>query len=369
MKTPILLSNSDISEISRQMGLDAQMDGLIERLERAFCEYDQKTCDIPTRDGFHYEKPYIGLVEWMPLMLRGKSIMMKMVGYHPENPTIHKLPTILSAISLFDAHTGQLKVMADGTFLTALRTGAASAVASRILADPESGTIGLIGTGAQAMAQLHAISRVFPIKKALIFDNNPTVARSFLGRIAPLGMDSISISVEPLERVVSEADILCIATTVGKNQGPVFQDSIPIKRGLHINAVGSDLPGKTEVPVGHLKRSFVCPDFRPQALIEGECQQLEVTEVGPELHQLVKNRSHYRGKQKELTVFDSTGFALEDHVVLEYFLELSIRFGIGTPLDLNNVPEDPYNTYESVFSSTGRDKKESQKHFLTSFGV
>ena len=370
MNKSIFLSNKDIAELSLQMGLNTQMDALIERMDLAFRDYNEEQCLIPARDGFRYDVPHTGLVEWMPLMRRGENVMMKMVGYHPSNPVIHKLPTILSTVSLFDVQTGRMKVMADGTFLTCLRTGAASAIASRLLANPNSRTVGLIGAGAQAMSQIHALSRIFELDKAMVYDIDPKVSNSFARRVEPLNMRQIAISVEALERVVAEADILCIATTVEKNKGPVFDKSIPLNPGLHINAVGSDLPGKIEVPHPILKRSFVCPDFLSQALAEGECQQLKKGLVGPELHELVKDPSLCAGKRNKLTVFDSTGFALEDLIALEFLLEQSIRFGVGMPLDLNTVPNDPYNSYEEVFSAAVTDESfYSLKQYRTSLGA
>ena len=354
MNHPIFLSDKDVAELACSFGLNKLMDGLIERLETAFFEYCPEHCVIPPRDGFHYHDPYVGLVEWMPLMKSQESVLMKIVGYHPDNPITHKLPTILSTSSLFDVQTGQMKVLTDGTFLTALRTGAASAIASRHLAVADSSTLGLIGNGAQAMSQLHALSRLFPLKRVLLFDTDVVVSQTFAQRIAPLKMRHLDIRIESLQTVVEESDILCVATAVEKDKGPVFDDSLPHKSWLHINAVGSDLPGKIEVPKSFLQRSLVCPDFLSQAMVEGECQQLEETEVGPDLHELLKNQKDFEDYKAKTTVFDSTGFALEDHVVLEFLLELSIKYSIGTPLDLNHEPTDPYNPYETAFLHSKR---------------
>ena len=352
MQPPIFLSTSDVTQLTSKVGIDLLMDSLIERLERAFKEYDETTCKIPARDGFHYDNPRTGLVEWMPLLQRGESVMMKMVGYHPDNPSKFNLPTILSTFSLFDVDTGQVKVIADGTFLTCLRTGAASAIASRILANPKSSVLGLVGAGAQAMSQLHALSRIFPLRKVLVYDNNLEVGNSFEDRMKPLSISDIKIEVAPLEKVVSESGIICTATTVEKGAGPVFEDSIPLQEGAHINAVGSDLPGKVELPATLLKKSYVSPDFLAQASIEGECQQLKRNQVGQELHTLIKRPGAFRKYQKSLTVFDSTGFALEDQVALELVYEQALKHRVGLPLDLRSQPDDPYNPYEDVIAAT-----------------
>ena len=360
MHPPILLSDYDIAETIRQVGLDAYMDTLIEKLEQAFAGYHKKVYSIPARDGFRYSDPCTGLIEWMPLMQCRQSVLMKMVGYHPDNPSVYGQPTILSSLSLFDVQSGQIKALADGTLLTSLRTGAASAVASKLMADPESSILGLIGAGAQAVTQLHALSRVFPLEQVLIYDTDPAVSTSFAERVAPLQLNAIQIKSVSLDQVVNQADILCTATSVAIGAGPVFAPQTSLKPSIHINAIGSDLPGKTELPLETLKNSFVCPDFLDQAMAEGECQQLSADPqlgkqiIGPELHELVQNPGKFKFLQQKVTVFDSTGFALEDHVAMEHLLQQARIFGLGTPLEWETTCKDPYNPYEIVFSKSAK---------------
>ena len=121
------LCAKDVSDLVRLIGVDRIMDELLERFEKACREYDPATCLIPSRTGFHYQHPHSGLVEWMPLMSRGDRILMKMVGYHPQNPEIYQVPTILCTLALFDARTGLLVAAADGTLLTATALVAAAA--------------------------------------------------------------------------------------------------------------------------------------------------------------------------------------------------------------------------------------------------
>ena len=132
-KKTLVLSSQDIQTIVEHNGLNAIMDALIEQLYSALLHYDREKIQIPARSGFHYEKPHVGLVEWMPLMNKGKEVCLKLVGYHPSNPSIHDLPTIVSTIQSYDTSTGHLSAIMDGVLLTALRTGAASAVASRLM--------------------------------------------------------------------------------------------------------------------------------------------------------------------------------------------------------------------------------------------
>ena len=130
MKT-LLLSQSDLHEIVSRVGVDRMMDQLIGRLRAALIAFDDAETEIPVRTGFHYEAPVPGLIEWMPLLAKNDSVLMKVVGYHPDSPDRLRLPTILSTLSRYDPNSGHLLALADGTFLTAMRTGAASALASQ----------------------------------------------------------------------------------------------------------------------------------------------------------------------------------------------------------------------------------------------
>jgi ornithine cyclodeaminase/alanine dehydrogenase-like protein (mu-crystallin family) len=276
----------------------------------------------------------------MPVSEQGVATI-KIVGYNPGNPIRHNLPTIISTISLYDTNTAQLKAIADGNLLTSIRTGAASAIGSRLLAKDGSDTVGLIGAGCQAVTQLHALSRVFDIKKVYVYDVDHSVARSFAARVDFLNLD---IEITTLAVLQRESDIICTATSVGIDDGPVFTSEF-LKDHVHINAIGADLPGKIEVPLDLLQRSLVCPDFLEQALVEGECQQLEMSEIGPEIIDVVKNPERYRAHKSKSTVFDSTGFALEDQVAMNILIELLEEFGLGQNVRIEHYTSDPKNPY------------------------
>lgn len=347
-----VLSAADVQEIVRRVGLNELMDEMIAQLTSALRTYDPNQTVIPVRTGFSYSRPHTGLVEWMPLFQKQEQIMVKAVGYHPHNPQRYHLPTVLSTLSAYDPATGHLTAMMDGTFMTALRTGAASAIASQYLAMPESSTLGLIGLGAQAVTQLHALSRRFALSQVLIFDVEATAVHSFAERVRCLDLGDIEIHSAPLPAVSARSDILCTATSVPVHKGPVFADK-DIQPWLHVNAVGADFPGKFEVPMSLLERSFICPDFREQALQEGECQRLEnVDEMGSELHEVVQNPERYLGYQHQSTVFDSTGFALEDQVAMNLLLDYATDLQMGTYVALESAYADVKNPY-SFMTETG----------------
>lgn len=342
-KKTLILSAENVNAIVQAYGLNQLMDTLIEKTTLAIKNYSKKYIDVPIRSGFNYEGKNPGLVEMMPVHIKDSEVVIKVVGYHPKNPKNFDLPTILSSISSYDTKTGHLKGLADGVLLTALRTGAASAIATKRLAKPNSSILGLIGCGAQSITQLHALSRFFDIKKVLLFDVDKYAMNSFSQRSAMLNLD-LDVVFSSIEEIVKESDIVCTETSIDAGEGPLFSN-LETQPHLHINAVGSDFPGKVEVPLDFLKQSLVCPDFLEQAKIEGECQRLEDSEIGPNLAKLVQNSDVYHYAKKERTVFDSTGWALEDQIVMDLFIELAKKFNIGQEIALENISDDAKNPY------------------------
>ena len=342
----LILSCADVQQIVRHYGLDHLMDTLIARLEQAMREFDPLETVIPVRSGFHYSRPQTGLIEWMPLLKQERQVMIKVVGYHPRNPFINGHPTIISTISSYDTASGRLVAVMDGVLSTALRTGAASAIATRLMAHPDSTTLGLIGCGAQAVTQLHALTRVFPIKKVLFFDVDTRAAQSFPER-CEFFIGGIEMIPSSISDIVRTSDILCTATSIDVGAGPLFSN-IETKPFVHINAIGSDFPGKTELPIDLLKECFVCPDFRAQAIVEGECQQLQPKNIGPDIVEVVRNPGQYDHVRKGRSVFDSTGWALEDNVAMELFLEYATKLGLGQFIEIENLPEVANNPYHFV---------------------
>lgn len=340
----MIVGREDIARIVDTVGLDPLMDEMIERLTAAINSFDETITWVRTRDGFHYKEPDLGLLEWMPVLQSGEATTIKVVGYHPLNPTSHELPTILSTISVYETASGHLKGLADGTFLTALRTGAASAVASRVLARPDSRILGLVGCGAQSITQLHALLRVFPIDQVLVYDAHHRNAETLRVRATEFLPPNIEIKEVPLDVLIQEADIACTSTSLGIGEGPLFED-LATKPWLHINAVGSDFPGKVELPTALLKRALVCPDVREQAVKEGECQVLAAEEIGPSLAHVVAHPSAYASWQEDLTVFDSTGWALGDQVAMQLLMQHADALGLGTKMALEDIGDDPLDPY------------------------
>ncbi len=341
----MLLTVHDIRQIVAAMGIQTLMREMINALENAFRCYDPLTTQVPARAGFSYDQPFTGLLEWMPVLVHGQTVTVKMVGYHPHNPDQHELPTILSSIGTYDVRTGQLLALMDGTFLTALRTGAASGLAASYLAHPDSRVMGIVGAGAQAVTQLHAVAELFAIQKVCIYDVDKSATASFMNRTRFLGIPVQVMADDQLDELVRSADILCTATSTAIGSPPVFADTVT-KPWLHINAIGSDFPGKTELPLTLVERAIVHPDFTEQALKEGESQRLVVDALGPPLYEVVQAPDKYAAERERLTIFDSTGWALEDAVAAELLLSHARRLQLGQTLHIQHTSTDPLNPYD-----------------------
>jgi ornithine cyclodeaminase/alanine dehydrogenase-like protein (mu-crystallin family) len=344
-----ILGLDGLAIVLADVGLTALLDQLIERLVAACDRFDPDITETFDRAGFRYDKPDLGLIEWMPAMEVGRRVSVKLVGYHPTNPVERGVPSVMSTTSLHDTTDGRMLALCESTFLTALRTGAASAVATDVLAAVDAATVGVVGCGAQAVTQVHAISRVRPVRRVLAFDANPDVARSLHHRLQfdDLGHGILVevVDAEHVQRILGESDILVTATSVDIGAPAVLPDG-DHQPWLHVNAVGADFPGKLELPESLVRRALVCPDVIAQCLAEGEAQRLDRDQLGPDLATLVRERLVWQHHRHGLTVFDSTGWALEDLVAAELVLDHAERLGAGVEVELQPMPTDPYDPYE-----------------------
>ncbi|MEU5980025.1 ornithine cyclodeaminase family protein [Streptomyces sp. NPDC047315] len=348
----LLIGRADVERVLAEVGRDVLMDRVIERLTKGLTELGQGGHEFsPPRGGFDRHDPVPGVLEWMPHFVSGQGITIKTVAYSPENPQRHRLPTIVGTLARYDCVTGRLLALADGIVLTAIRTGAASAVASSLLARPDSTVVGLIGAGAQSVTQLHALTRRFPVERVLVWDVRTENAASLAARTAFLG---VPVTIARPKDILARADIISTATSTGVGQAPVVPHG-EYRSHLHINAIGSDLVGKTELPRSLLRAAFVCPDHPEQALREGECQQLVGDDaapgvIGPSLGELCASAARAAANRDRLTVFDSTGFALEDHLALDVLLEIVDELGIGSRVQLESRPGDAFDPYSPTGS-------------------
>jgi L-lysine cyclodeaminase len=342
--TTRVLGAADIALLVRLRGLDAVMIELIDRMRDTIAAYDPQRCIAPVRAGFQYQEPASGLIEWMPVMDLGRIVSVKTVGYHPSNPLTRAIPSVIATTSLYDPATGRLSAILDATLLTALRTGAAAAVATDVLAVEGPVVVGVLGCGAQAVSQLHAIDKVRHIERVLAFDVDGDAAASFARRLQFLDRPVKTVSAAERELLLTETDVLVTATTVEVGGGPVIADGAH-RPWLHVNAIGSDFPGKQELPSALLRRAIICPDVPEQCRAEGEAQWVPGQTLGPDLAALVQQASDFVSLREQLTVFDSTGWSLEDMVVAEMMLDHAAALGIGTSVELQATGGDPRDPY------------------------
>lgn len=344
----LCLDVHDLTAVIQSTGLDWFMDQLIDHLRTAFRNYDEAEVQHLTRDGFSYTSPKMGLVEWMPAMTVGQMVAIKTVGYHPDNPGDRQLPSVLATTSVYDTNTGRLVAVCEATMLTALRTGAASAVMTDAMTSPGPITLGVVGCGAQAVTQILAISRIRPIERLVVADTNRRVAETLGERLPtvalPPGLAPTVLDISDFTELVPELDVLCTCTSVDVEKGPVIELH-GAKPGLHVNAVGSDFPGKIELPIDYLRSAVVVPDDTAQCLVEGESQQLEAHEVGPDMVEVLTDPAH-RELVNQRTVFDSTGWSFEDLIAVELFVRHATDLGLGTTIAFQHKPLDPYNPLE-----------------------
>ena len=344
----LLLDVDDLAHVLDDVGLDVFMDQLIDRLRQDIGGFDPAVVETQVRKGFNYSEPETGLVEWMPTMIAGDVVAVKTVGYHPANPIRRGLPSVLASTALYDTSTGGLVALSEATLLTALRTGAASAVVTAAVTANKPIRLGVVGCGAQAVSQIHAISRVRPIDSIIVTDIDPSVAAT-LGDRLPLGIplpevhDSASFN-----GLVGSLDVLVTATSVPQGAGPVV-DLSGAGDHLHINAVGADFPGKRELPIDYVRAAVVIADDVEQCLIEGESQGLSRVELGPDMVEVLgRDWEALHGQQ---TIFDSTGWAYEDLIVSTLFMAHAVRLDRGRVVELQRAPKDPFDPYETIRST------------------
>jgi L-lysine cyclodeaminase len=335
-------SESEIAKVITDFGPDAVMDRLIDGVRTGFLAMGNGTISHVARAGFSRDR---NLIEWMPVSTHEGSAIIKIVSYCPKNPIEVNLPTICALIVEVDPARGQIQTVAEGWLLTAMRTGAASAVASELLAMPNSSTLGLIGCGCQAVTQAHALSRVFPLRRILSHDIDPHASEGLRRRLGFLG---VAIEVATPEEIEVSADIICTATTAEVGAPPVLEGR-KLRPHVHINAVGSDFHGKVELPRSLVRSAFVAADCLDQAGLEGECQHFSADELrngrAIPLESLISRPADYIHLRDRLTIFDSTGIAMQDAVALKTFLDLAAELKLESNLIGNgtkNNPQDPY---------------------------
>ncbi|WP_338723396.1 ornithine cyclodeaminase [Devosia sp. XK-2] len=279
----------------------------------------------------------IGVIELMPTS-DGSLYSFKYVNGHPSNPKQGKL-TVTAFGVLSDVLTGYPQLISEMTLLTALRTAATSAYAAKLLARPESRVMALIGTGAQSEFQTLAFLELLGIREVVVFDPDPAAVEKYRRNTAAFRLTVRTA--RSAADAVAGADIVTVCTAVKGRQAIISRNML--KPGVHINAIGGDCPGKTELNSDVLENAEVFVEFTPQTRIEGEIQQMGPDFAVTELWEVETGRKAGRTGAKAITVFDSVGFAVEDFSALRLVHDL--MEGRGKWLDLVPELDNPKDLY------------------------
>ncbi len=308
----------------------------ISAMREAFAQLADGRANIPARIALP-----VPHVHGMLLVMPGRSDLPhrlggKLVSVFPEN-TEKGLPLIHACMMLLDPQTGAPKALLEGTTLTAIRTGAASGLATDLLARPEASVVAIIGAGVQARTQLEAVCSVRDITQARVFSRTEQSARAFATEMSGRGPIPSDLRVARSVRgATAGADIICVATT---SSVPVLlREEVP--EGCHVNAVGSFTPEMQELDPGLFAAARVVVDQRTATMEEageviaavqsGQVREEELVELGA----IVNGTSPGRTDSGEVTVFKSVGVAIQDLAAADHALRSATREGLGTLVDL-----------------------------------
>ena len=264
----------------------------------------------------------------------------KYVNGHPKNTALG-LSTVMAFGVLADVSTGAPLLLSELTLTTALRTAAMSAVAARALARPGARTMALIGNGAQSEFQALAFHHLLGITNLRLFDTDPAATAKLQANLQGTGLRTVACS--STAEAVRGADIVTTVTADKTNATILTPDMLA--PGMHINAVGGDCPGKTELHADVLRQAQVFVEYAPQTRVEGDIQQLPADFAVTELWQVLAGQHGGRASDAAVTVFDSVGFALEDFSALRFLRDAAAELGMGQPIELIPQLSDPKNLF------------------------
>jgi len=302
----------------------------------------------------HASHSPVGVIELMPTS-DGRLYSFKYVNGHPKN-TVKGLLTVTAFGVLADVATGYPLLLSEMTFLTALRTAAMSTLAARRMARPSSRAMALIGNGAQSEFQVIAFHRMAGIREIRLYDTDPQATGKLVRNLAALRMADLKVvRCASTAEAVRGADIVTTATADKCNALILTPEMI--EPGMHLNAVGGDCPGKTELHGDILRRPDVriVVEFEPQARIEGEIQQLDAAAPVIEFADVLCAKHPGRAGEREVTVFDSVGFALNDFSSLRYLHRLNgEQRDAGAEIDLVPMLDDPKDLFGGLMNDKSR---------------
>jgi ornithine cyclodeaminase len=326
----VYISVQDMVRLVQRKGLQACIAGVADRIRHDFLRWND--FDKSARVACHSET---GVIELMPIA-DAENFAFKYVNGHPGN-TRDGLPTVMAFGVLADVATGAPRLLSELTITTAIRTAAMSAIAARELGRKDSRTMALIGNGAQSEFQAIAFRDLVGIREVRLFDTDPAATAKLVRNLTGQGLE-VRVCASTAE-AVRGADI--VTTVTADKANATILTAEMIEPGMHINAVGGDCPGKTELHRGVLEAASVFVEFEPQSRVEGEIQQMPTDFAVTEFWEVLAGRRPGRVDRAQITVFDSVGFALEDYCALRFVRDTAAELGIGDVVDLVPQAADP----------------------------
>lgn len=320
----------DMVEWISRRGAEAIMTEMAETIEADFRRWE--SFDKSERVANH--TPF-GVIELMPIS-DPDTYAFKYVNGHPFNPG-RGYQTVTAFGVLADVHNGYPVFLAEMTMLTALRTAATSAMVARRLARPDSTVMAMIGAGSQAEFQALAFRGVLGVSRLRVFDVDARATAKFVRNLEPRGFE-ITVCSSAAE-AASGADIVTTCTA-DKAVAQVLADA-DVAAGMHINTIGGDCPGKTELDPRILERGPVFVEYTPQTRVEGEIQNVAADFPVTEFWRVLDGSAPGRTSTDQVTIFDSVGFALEDFSALRHLRADIAGSGLDARIDLVATPEDP----------------------------
>ena len=327
MYETLLLKQSEIKELSN-------MKEIIGYVETAYSVHAQRKVQMPAKKYLFFKK-YEGDLRVMPCFIRGlDQAGVKNVNVHPNNSAKYNLPTVMGLIELVDPETGFPIAVMDGTWITNMRTGAAGGVATKYLARKDSEILGLVGAGMQALTQFMAIKEVMDIKEVKVSCRTCTHREKFAKMInEKYGVNARAV--DTIKEAVTGSDVI---STTTPSRIPIIKRKW-VEDGTHINAMGADAPGKQELESHLIEKAKIIIDCWDQASHSGEINipvregTVRKSDIHARIGEIVNGDKPGRESDGEITVFDSTGLAVQDIVTAWNIREKALKAGVGQTIN------------------------------------
>lgn len=324
------VSVENMMRLVHHIGIETLLCEMTDAIEADFRRWEE--FDKTPRVASHSKE---GVIELMPTS-DGEIYSFKYVNGHPKNMAAG-FQTVTAFGLLAEVSNGYPVLLTEMTLLTALRTAATSAMAARHLAPKPSRIMAMIGNGAQAEFQALAMKAVVGIKEVRLYDIDHRATEKTLRNLRGSGIEIVAC--KTAEQAIEGADIITTCTA-DKQYATILSDNM-VGAGVHINAIGGDCPGKTELHRDILMRADTFVEYPPQTRIEGEIQQMDETYPVTELWRVVTGEVKGRANPEQITLFDSVGFAIEDFSALRYVRARVLDTGFYQDIDLIADPDEP----------------------------